>query len=484
MIKPMLAPSSKKQEMFVRSHLEGYDYEGNSVGGADITIFGGAAGAGKSHMLLMSALPFVHMKHYRGVVIRRTTPQLRGSVFDAAKEMYGSVAPSTKIRDKDMQFIFESGATVKMIHQEHTKSKYDIQGWEISQCLIDEVQQLPEENFLYAISRLRTKADMNAHLKASCNPDYDTFLRKYLEDAGYLDKEGFPREDMCGVITFCGQIDGKMTFRLTRELWDAEFPSVTPMKFMFIGATCKDNPKLLEMEPTYLSKLENLPRVERDRLLYGNWFAREQASGYFKREWVGDPISTYQVPRGCRIVRAWDLACTLPSEEYSDPDWTVGVKMAKDDTGNLYILDVVRFRERPAKVNQTVLETALIDGEEVTVVLPQDPGAAGKVAFDHLASALFDQGFTVRKAKTERAKLKRFEPFAAMAENGMVKVVKGDWNDKYFDELEVFDGGKKHHDDQVDATSDAAKELCNGRFIPTFAVPVGFTKDNPFAINS
>ena len=43
MSKPKFAPASKKQEQFLRSHLEGVDCEGNKVRGTDITIFGGAA---------------------------------------------------------------------------------------------------------------------------------------------------------------------------------------------------------------------------------------------------------------------------------------------------------------------------------------------------------------------------------------------------------------------------------------------------------
>ena len=323
---------------------------------------------------------------------------------------------------------------------------------------------------------------MNAHLKASCNPDYESFLRVYLEKGGYLDKEGYPLESMCGVTTFCGQISGKMEFAKTEREWEELYPGTTPMTFVFIGATCRDNPILLEMEPQYLSKLENLPRVERARLLEGCWYARESASGYFKREWVGDPISAYQVPSNVREVRSWDLAATLPSEAYNDPDYTAGVKMAKDTEGTLYILDVKQFRARSAGVNEAVLQTATEDGDDVTITLPVDPGAAGKTAFENLASQIFNNGFTVRKAKPDKAKVQRFLPFAAMAESGMVRVVRADWNDKYFSELEQFDGGKKFHDDMVDATSDAARELCQGRELVAFSLPTGFTKDNPFQI--
>lgn len=68
-------------------------------------------------------------------------------------------------------------------------------------------------------------------------------------------------------------------------------------------------------------------------------------------------------------------------------------------------------------------------------------------------------------------KIQRFLPFAAMAESGAVKVVRGDWNDAFFTELESFNGGRSGHDDQVDATSDAFNMIAKSIQIPTFTLP-------------
>ena len=465
-----LRPSSRKQELYINSE-------------ATITVFGGAAGSGKSYMGLMDLLKWVHLSKFRGVVFRRTTPQLRGvgGMWDTSMTMYGNSFNKLKISSKDMKIEFPSKAQIMFKHMEHVKDKYNIQGWQISEALVDEATQFEEEQIMYIISRLRTDAEMKSHLKMTCNPDYDSFLRVWLEKGQYLDKEGYPIEEMCGKIIYCGQISGAMEFAQTLEEWEEKYPSVKPMTFCFINATCRDNPKLLEMEPDYLTKLENLPRVERARLLEGNWYAREEASGYYKREWVGDPISLYQVPKGARTVRSWDMAATLPSEIYPDPDFTVGIKGCVDSEGTLYILDMVRFRDRPAGVISRLLALAEQDGTDCSITIPRDPGAAGKSASDNVSSKCFEQGFVCRQKPTKTGKDKRFEPVAALAENGMLKIVKGDWNQIFHDELEAFGSGRGH-DDIVDAISDLAHELCQRRAIPSFECPSGLTQASPFNI--
>tara|TARA_R110000803_G_scaffold13482_1_gene37875 strand:- start:21758 stop:23182 length:1425 start_codon:yes stop_codon:yes gene_type:complete len=465
----LFGPASRKQEMFINSK-------------ATITVFGGAAGSGKSYMGLMDLLKWVHLPKFRGVVFRRTTPQLKGvgGMWDVAQSMYGDVFNKLKISSKDSKVTFPSKAEVMMRHMEHVKDKYNIQGWQISEALVDEATQFEEEQIMYIISRLRTDAPMASHLKMTCNPDYDSFLRVWLEKAGYLDKEGFPLEDRCGEIVYCGQVGGQMEFESSMEEWLEKHPSILrPMSFCFINATCKDNPALLEMEPDYLSKLENLPRVERDRLLHGNWYARETASGYWKREWCSDPISLYQIPKGCRSARSWDMAATLPSEIYPNPDYTVGVRGCVDDEGTVYIMDVKRFRDRPAGVINKLLSAANDDGQDCIITIPKDPGAAGKSAADHVTSKCFENGFTCRQKQTKTGKDKRFEPVAALAENGMIKIVKGDWNKMFHDELEAFGSGRGH-DDMVDAISDLVHELCQRRAIPSFSCPTGLTQDSPF----
>lgn len=112
-----LAPASKKQAMFLQSD-------------ADITVFGGAAGSGKSYLGLMDMLQYVHMPEFRGVIVRRTTPMLKGvgGCLDTAINMYKEAVHDIRIRANSMEFIFPSGAEVKMSHCERAQDKHNFQG--------------------------------------------------------------------------------------------------------------------------------------------------------------------------------------------------------------------------------------------------------------------------------------------------------------------------------------------------------------------
>ncbi len=477
-----LCPSSQKQ----------YDFTAST---ADITIFGGAAGSGKSHCGVADLLQHIHHKSYNGVIFRRTTPQLKGvgGMWQKAQELYGDVVEKflktksyrkLQTQSQEMKITFPEGSLVQFRHMEHIKDKYNIQGWEISEALVDEATQFELEQIMYIISRLRNpKCPVPSHLKMTCNPDADSYLRVWLENAGFLNKEGYPLYERSGDIIYCGVIEGDLKFRQSLEDWQEDFPALDPMTFTFIPATCEDNPVLMALEPSYLTKLQNLPRIERARLLDGNWFVREQAAGFFKREWCGKPLSLYELPNPVRYARSWDKAATVPSEVYPDPDYTVGVKGMKDVDGHIYIMDMVRGRWRPSGVQEAIEKAALSDGHETTVTIPVDAGAAGKAEADNCASKIFSLGMTCKKKKTHANKVKRFEPVAALAENGMIHVVKGEWNEKFFDELEQFTGDQKGHDDIVDAVSDLINELAMNREVGAFVLPDlnGLIQTNHFA---
>lgn len=461
-----LCPSSQKQ----------YDFTAST---ATITVFGGAAGSGKSHCGVADLLQHTHHKSFAGVIFRRTTPQLKGvgGMWQKAQELYGEVATrflgvkKLRTNTQEMKITFPSKALVQFRHMEHTKDKLNIQGWEISEALVDEATQFELEQIMYIISRLRNpKCPVPSHLKMTCNPDADSFLRSWLDEAGFLDKEGYPIYERSGDIVYCGEVDGKMNFRQSLKDWNTDFPALDPLTFTFIPATCEDNPVLMRLEPTYLTKLQNLPRVERARLLDGNWFVRETASGFFKREWCGKPMSLYELPRISRTARSWDKAATLPSEVYPDPDYTVGLKGSLGVDGHVYIEGMTRGRWRPSGVQDAIEKDAINDGDCI-VTIPVDAGAAGKAEADNCASKLFALGVTVKKKQTHQNKVKRFEPVAAMAENEMIHVVKGDWNEKFFDELEQFTGEQKGHDDIVDALSDLVNELVLKKSCGSFELP-------------
>lgn len=164
-------------------------------------------------------------------------------------------------------------------------------------------------------------------------------------------------------------------------------------------------------------------------------------------------------------VRAWDFGATE-----NEGDFTAGVREALGADGFTYIVDVTRGQLGPDNVNKRLKQTTELDGKNVTVRIPQDPGQAGKsqaLAFTKLLS-----GYHVVAKPVSGDKITRAQPFAAQVNVGNVRMLKGDWNKAFIEELRNFPNGT--NDDQVDGGSDAFNELHEG--FETFFADMGFAR--------
>lgn len=173
-----------------------------------------------------------------------------------------------------------------------------------------------------------------------------------------------------------------------------------------------------------------------------------RGGGMFKRDWFEIVPA---VPANCTWVRAWDFAAS----EGTDSDWTAGCLMGRSPGGEFIIADMARMRGTPAKVERLLLNTARQDGHGVRGSIPQDPGQAGKAQVAYMIRQL--AGFRYAATPETGDKETRAEPLASQAEVGNVKLVQGDWNKAFLDEITAFPVAK--HDDQVDAASRAFNEL-------------------------
>lgn len=455
----ILAPLSKKQELYLNDNKN------------EIVVWGGSASSGKSFIsglnILLSGL---EDKDYRAGIVRKTKEQLKGagSLFDECSTMYADF-PIRRMAGSDMKFVFEVGAEVKFSYSDRPSDKHNFQGWQVTEFLVDEAQQLLEENVIYLISRLRSKSKRMHQLKLTCNPEYDSYLRVWLEDAGYLDEEGYANPEMDGVTTYYCEVAGEVKFCKTLEEVKEKYGylEVDAMPFVFYSATVHDNPWVARYSPRYISKLKNLPPLERARLYEGCWYAKEESAGYFKREWV-EVIEPANVSLACKRARAWDRAATLPSDAQPNPDWSVGVKGYIEEDGTVVIEDAVRLRDRAAVVLKTIEQKGIEDGRGCIIGIPQDVGAAGKESSELAYAHLLKCGLNALINKTRANKLARFEPFAIAAHNRRIKIVRGAWNKWFLDELETFDGVNKsrrnYHDDVADATADLFSMLTNSMF--------------------
>lgn len=158
-------------------------------------------------------------------------------------------------------------------------------------------------------------------------------------------------------------------------------------------------------------------------------------------------------PAGLREVRAWDVASSEGRGDYS-----VGVKLGTRGDGLYYVTGVARGQWASDERDRMLRQTAQLDGPAVRILLPQDPGAAGKSLALHLTRLL--AGFPVQAAPVSGDKQTRADPAGSQLNAGNLKLLRGAWNREFVEELRQFPQGR--HDDQVDALADAFNELAQG----------------------
>jgi predicted phage terminase large subunit-like protein len=428
---------------------------------ADICVYGGAAGGGKTVGLVLEPLRHAtRVANFTAVFFRRSTPQITnpGGLWDESQEFYPRVGGTPHVGMREWRW--SRGGKIKFSHLQFDSTVYDWQGAQIALICFDELTHFTAHQFFYMVSRNRSTCGVRPYIRATCNPDADSWVADFL--GWWINPEsGLPIPERAGVLRYYVRVAEKTIWadrpeELVQYLPQPEDlpPSIEPprpISVTFIPATVFNNPILLRANPEYYAWLLSLPTLERERLLGGNWKIRPAAGLYFKREWC---TIVDELPADLDVVRYWDLAATEKTER-NDPDWTVGIKLGRDRSGGYYLLDLVRARANPGDVERLLRNTAEQDGNRVRIGFGQDPGQAGKSQALHLVRAL--SAYTVRGASESGDKLTRFGPFSSQCRAGNVKIRRGAWNEELFRVLEGFPD--LAHDDEVDACSGALEML-------------------------
>ena len=310
------------------------------------------------------------------------------------------------------------------------------------------------------MSRNRSTCGVHPYIRATCNPDSDSWVARFI--AWWIDQDtGYAIPERSGIIRYFIRLDGEIHWGDTRDELAAKY-HVDPelcKSATFISSSIFDNKVLLKADPGYLATLNALSLVEKERLLRGNWKIRPAAGLYFKRDMFR---IVREIPdKIVSIARAWDLAATVVTPNSPDPDRTASCLMARLRNGQYIILDVQRRALNAADVRALMVNTAKADRAQhpnVRITVPQDPGQAGKAQAASMAALL--AGYSMTTHTVTGSKVTRAEPFAAQVQHGAVMVLAGAWNDAFFDELEGFPDAL--HDDQVDAASDAFTAVAKG----------------------
>lgn len=399
-----------------------------------------------SDALLAGFLLYVNEPRYSGIIFRRTFPQL-SDMIERSYEIFGGSDPGADYNIQTHVWRFSSGARLAFSGMEHEKDKYNHKSKEYQYIGFDQLEDFSESQYTYLFSRGRSSIGVPVRIRGSANPGgtgQDWIMRRF---GPWLDPKCGTHADPGEVLYYQNTLNGQEWCERGKKTFGR----------VFIPALRSDNPSL--DGTNYDDVLMGLDPVTREQLKNGNWLVRSKAGDYFKREWVigADGSKLLEsAPKGVRWVRYWDRAATEPSKASPNPDWTRGVRMGVLGS-RIIIGHVASCRKRPAGVQDLILQTAALDGKDVEIGIEQDPAAAGIAEADAYLRML--RAYYVRKHPVSKAKVTRFKPFSAQAEAGNVEVVRGDWNEAYFNEMEAFFDPDVWKDDQADATSGAYTAL-------------------------
>lgn len=275
---------------------------------ADEVLYGGAAGGGKSHGQILDALLYaLRYPASKQLILRKTFPELEKSIIRKALEIYPQEIAKYNASKHVMAFPNGSLIDFGYLASENDVTQY--QSAEYDVIRFDELTHFTEYMYVYMLSRLRGANSYPKQIKSSTNPGNvgHAWVKKRFVDPAP----------------------------------PGEVFSTPNGSRVFIPAKVQENTYLMQKDPGYIPRLNNLPETERKALLEGNWDIFE---GQYFDNWDASihVIKPFEIPPDWRVYRSIDygldmLACY----------WT-----AFDSLGRGYI-----FREF-CKSNLTIDEAA------------------------------------------------------------------------------------------------------------------------------
>ena len=438
---------------------------------ADIAFFGGAAGGGKTFGILLDYTRHHDNAKARGVCFRRTTPEITagGALWDSSKELYALPSLGGVPREGSHTWEFPSGSKIKFAHLEHEKDIYSWQGAEMAVIYFDELTHFTYRQFWYLLSRNRTTSGIKPYIRATMNPDPDSWVAKFI--SWWIDQDtGYVIPERAGKKRYMYRLNNEPVWGDSPAALKKEYPElaiVEPLSVTFIPSKLEDNKILMAKDPGYKARLMALSRVDRLRLWGGNWKIREGAGEYFKTDWF-DVVKRDAVPKSLLNIRFWDLAGTGPKEtkearENYDGEQacTASVLLGLDTaTGVFYLQHVTNDMIDAKEVEKRLRAVIGSDGPYITVGMPQDPGQAGKFQIEYYRQKF--SGYHFYSCIESGTKEGRAKPASALAEKRLIKVVEGHWNETFFTQGENFPKGRK---DIIDALSGAITYFIENKLV-------------------
>lgn len=305
---------TEKQDLFINSK-------------AFETLFGGAAGGGKSYGQLVDALLYA-LKYPKSkqIIFRRTFPDLERSIIRTSLEFYPKEVAS--YNSSKHIWRFKNGSIIDFGYIDNENDVYQYQSAEYDVIRFDELTHFTEYMYVYMISRCRGANPYPKYIKSSTNPGGvgHSWVKERFIDIGEPNK-----------IHNIKQEDGTTTSRI------------------FIPSLVQDNLFLMANDPDYLKRLQNLPEKEKKALLYGEW---DIFDGQFFTEFKRDihVCKPFEIPKTWRIFRTRDYGLDMCACYWIALDWNMNAYVYKE----LYESNLI-VSEAARKINEMTTEDIYCD---------------------------------------------------------------------------------------------------------------------------
>ena len=267
----------------------------------DEVLFGGAAGGGKSDALVIEALRQIDKPWYKGLIIRKTYPQLM-ELIDKSHLYYKQIDPKARFVGNTSTWYFSSGAKIIFGNLPHERDKVKYQGQAFDYIAFDELTHFGFPEYDYLRSRNRPNGPgMLCYIRASANPGG-------IGHGWVKDRFITPAPPMTRIWQDV-EVDNEDGTTMKKR-----------MSRIFVPSKIKDNPALMKNDPNYIFRLAAMSEAEKKALLYGDW---DSYVGQFFSEWKNDHdhyrdhigthvIEPFDPPEHWRYYRSFDWGFRKP----------------------------------------------------------------------------------------------------------------------------------------------------------------------------
>jgi hypothetical protein len=338
-------------------------------------FYGGAAGGGKSELLLMLPIfrRFYEASRFKGILFRRTFPELEKSLILRSKSDGFYKGTGGEYNEQKRRWTWPSGAIMDFGYCEYEQdirrydtTEYNYVGW-------DELTSFTEFQYMYmTMSRVRTSdSNLPTIVRSGSNPGnigHGWVRKRFVEPAPY------------------GTIIRDKT---------------TGLKRIFIQSLATDNPYLMEADPNYVRKLELLPEAEKRAKLYGDWWT---FSGQVFDDWRIEPFHD-EPPHARHVIPAFEIPAYWPRILATDWGYTAMAWngwVAAAPTGRAYM-----YREytcKQTKISEWGTTVLKLSAGEKLVDAVLDPSAWAKTGVEKTVAEQLQltSGITYRRADNDR----------------------------------------------------------------------------------